>query len=136
VKISILRSLFWVLGSGFWILQFGCSSVPDWPAGANVAITREKNPGRIVSSMDVVIQQGRVPLARVRNGETIFGTLEEGTYVLTAVSQDPFAHSQFSAQVWASRPLQLAVKKEKRYRLMVTSSDTSTGWFLQLVGEE
>jgi hypothetical protein len=102
----------------------------------NVEITREKNPGRIVSSMDVIIQQGRAPLARIGNGETIFGSLAEGTYVLTAVSADPYAASEFSAQLWSSHPLQLVVKKGKRYRLSVSSPETSTGWLLRLVGEE
>jgi hypothetical protein len=118
------------------VLLTSCSTVPDWPDEANVRITRPAEPGSILGGLDVVLKNGRVPLAGVPNGETIHGTLGPGLHILSVESADPYAMSEFTGKTWKSRPVQLQVEPGKRYRLEIVPATEWVGWDLRVIGAD
>lgn len=133
-----MNKFFYLLASSFWLLCVGCSSTaekPPRPEGANIEISRPKSSARIIAGTDVLIRSGRVPLLSIRDGETRYGTLEPGTYHLTASSPDPYRFSDFSTQTWEAPPLDLVVEKGKFYQLELAPA-ASQGWVFRQVSAE
>lgn len=133
-----MRLLFCVLSSVFWVLCSGCASSPakpERPANTNIEITRPTIQAKMIAVTDVTIRSGRVPLLALKDGDTRFGNLEPGKYVLTAVSADPYRMSDYADATWQSRPFELVIEKDKFYRLEIGPA-AGQGWEIRQIPEE
>lgn len=123
--------------SGVLLLFFffwGCASMSR-PEGTNVEVIRPSIPGNMMKSVDVAVYSGRVPLLRIADGQTLYGRLEEGTFILTAVSPDPYRISELSSRFWRSQPFELVVEKDRFYKLEIIPATGSSGWEIRRLKE-
>ena len=122
----------------FLLLLVSCISGPsaqERPPNANIQITRPTSTAKVIAGTQVTIRSGRVPMLAMKDGETRFGVLEPGKYILTAVSVDPYNFSEYSASTWSSAPFELLIEKDKNYSLEVMPGP-ETGWIIRQVQEE
>ena len=135
---ELVRIIFYVLCSVLCVLWSGCissPSTPKRPPNANIQITRPTSTAKVIAGTQVTIRSGRVPMLAMKDGETRFGVLEPGKYILTAVSVDPYNFSEYSASTWSSAPFELLIEKDKNYSLEVIPGP-ETGWIIRQVQEE